>query len=58
MSFCFFNSLSKGKYSYLLIVEAFSNSNGNTSSAVKIFYLPSFPDDKQEILAVSLSKLY
>ena len=57
---CFFNSLLNGKYSNLLIVAAFSNKSfsSKTPSPVKNSYLLTFPDDKAEILAVCLSKLY
>ena len=60
MSNCFFNSLPNGKYSNLFIVAAFSNKScsGKTSFPVKNSYLLTFPDDKAEILAVCLSKLY
>ena len=49
-----------GDYLNLLIVVAFSNSpfSGKTSSSVKNLYLTTFLDDKAEILAVCLSKLY
>ena len=56
MSVCFFNSL--------LTVEAycsaFSNNffSGKTSLPVKNSYLPTFPDEKAEILAFSLFKSY
>ena len=42
------------------IAAAFSNKSfsSNTSLSVKNLYLPPCPDDKAEILAVCLSKLY
>ena len=42
------------------IVAAFSNSHSSakTSLPVKNSYLPTFPDDKAKILAVSWSKPY
>ena len=44
------------------MVAAFSNrsrsSSGKPSSPVKNSYLPTYPDDKSEILAVYLSELY
>ena len=60
MSVCAFNSFSKGEYSTLFIVVAFSSNSfsGKTSLPVKNSYLLTFPDDKAEILAVSLSKSY
>ena len=60
MSVCFFNSLPNSKYSNLLIVAAFSNNSfsSKTSFPVKNLYLPVFPDDKAEILAVYLYKLF
>ena len=58
MSVCFFKSLPNGEYSNLLIVAAFSSSSlsGKIYSHVKNSYLPKFPDDKAEILAVCLTK--
>ena len=55
-----FNSLPNDEYSNLLIVAAFFNSpfSNKTSSLVKNSYLSTFPDDKAEILAVGLSRLY
>ena len=46
--------------SNLFIVAAFSSKyiSGKTSLPVKNSYLLTFPDDKVEILAVSLSKSY
>ena len=60
MSICYFNSLPNGEYSNLFIVAAFYNSpfSFKTPSLVKNSYLPTFPDDKADILAVGLSKLY
>ena len=52
--------LPDGKYSTLLTAAAFSSKSfsDKTSLPVKNSYLPTFPDDKAEILAVCLSKLY
>ena len=58
ISVCFFNSLLNGKYSNLLIVAAFSNRSGKISSSVKSTYLPTFLDDKAEVLAICQAKLY
>ena len=60
MSVCAFNSLPNGEYSNLFVVAAFSSKScsGKTSLPVKNSYLLTFPDDKAEILAVFLSKLY
>ena len=60
MSVCFFNSLPNGKYPYLLILAAFSNKSffDKTSCPVKNSYLPTFTNNKAEILAVCLSRLY
>ena len=60
MSVCFFNLLSNGEYSKILIVAVLSNSpfSGKTSSAVKNSYFPTFPDYKEEISVVSMSKSY
>ena len=57
---CFFNSLPNAEHSNTLIVAAFSKSffSGKISSTVKNSYLLIFPDDKANILAVFLSKLY
>ena len=46
----FFNSLSNGEYSNLLIATAFSDSSFSSAipSPVKNSYLPTFPDDKAE----------
>ena len=59
MSFCFLNSLPNAKYSNLWIKAAFSNKPflGKTSP-IKNSYVPTFPDDKPEILPVCLSKFY
>ena len=60
MSVCFLTFLPNGEYSNLLIVAAFSSKSlsGKTSWPVKNSYLPTFPDDKAEILAFCLSKFY
>ena len=60
MFVCFLNSLSNGEYSNLLIVAAFTNKcfPSKTFLPVKNSSLPTFPDDKAEILAVYLSKSY
>ena len=60
MSVCPFNSLPKGEYSSLYITAAFSSKRflGKASLAVKTSSLLTFPDDKAEILAICLSKLY
>ena len=60
MSVCFFNSLLNDKYSSLLFVAAFSSKyfSSETYLLVKNSYLPTFPYDKAEILAVCLSKQY
>lgn len=60
MSVCFFNSQPNDEYLNLLIVAVFSTSplSGKIYLLVKKSYLPTFPDDKLEILAVCLSKLY
>ena len=54
---CFFNSLTNGKYSNLLIAAALSNKSflDKTSLPVKNSYFLKFPDGKPEILAVYLS---
>ena len=52
MLVCAFNFLPNKEYSDLLIVAAFSNCK--TSLFVKSSYLPTFPDDKAEMLAVCL----
>ena len=58
MSVCAFNSLPKGEYLNLLIVAAFSNKSfsGKTFLLVESSYLPTFTDDKTEVLATYLSK--
>ena len=58
MSVCTFNSSPKEEYSNLFIVAAFSNGSfsGKTSLPARNSYLLTFPDDKAEILAFSLSK--
>ena len=55
-----FSSLPNGEYSNLFIVAAISSKafSGKTSLLVKNSYLLKFPDDRAEILAVRLSKLY
>lgn len=60
MSVCFLNLLPNGEYSKILIVAVFPNSpfSGKTSSPVKNSYLPTFPDYKEEISVVSMSKSY
>ena len=54
MPVCAFNLLASGEYSNLFIIAVFSSK----SLAVTNSYLLTFPDDKAEILAVCLSKLY
>ena len=53
----FFNSVTNGEYLHLLIVGTFSESHfsSKTSSPVTNSNLPTFPDDKAEILVVYLS---
>ena len=60
MSVCFLNSLPNGEFSNLLIVAAFSVNTfpGKTSLPVQNSYIPTFHDDKADILAVCLSNLY
>ena len=60
ISVCFFNSLTNGEFSNLLIVAAFSNKSFSykTSFPVKNSYLLTFVDEKAEILAVCVSKLF
>ena len=55
-----FNLLPNEKNSNILIVAAFSNKSfyDKISFLVKNSYLATFPEDKVEILAVCLSKLY
>ena len=57
---CFFNSFPNGVYSNLLIEVAFSSKSfsGKLSFPVKNSFLLRFPDDKADLLAVCLSKLY
>ena len=57
---CFFISLPNGEYSNLFNAAAFSSKHfsGKISLPVKNSHLLTFPDDKAEILAVCLSKLY
>ena len=56
----FFNSLHNSKYSDHLIVAVFSNKSFSNKRSLLVNnpYLPTFPDDKAEILAVWLPKLY
>ena len=60
MLVCAFNSLLSRDCANPFIVAAFSNSSfsSTTSLLVKNSFLLTFPDDKAEILAVCLSKLY
>ena len=60
MSVYAFNSLPKGVYSNLFIVVAYCSKSfsSKTSLPVKMLYLLTFPDDKEEIVAVCLSKPY
>ena len=60
MSVCAFNSLPNKEYPNLSNVAAFSNKSfsGKTSFPVKNLYLLTFHNDKAELLAVCLSKLY
>ena len=60
MSACAFNSLPKDEYSNLFIVAAFFNKSfsGKSFLPVRNSYFQTFPDNKAEILAVCLSKLY
>ena len=60
MLVCIFKSLPNGGYSNLLILAAFCSKSfsSKTSSSVKNLYLPTFLDNKGEIVAVCLSKLY
>ena len=60
MSVCTFNSLPNGEYLNLFIVAVYSSKffSGKTSLLVKNSYLLKFHDDKVEILANCLSKLY
>ena len=54
MSVRFFNPLPSGEYSNLSLAAAFYNKtfSGKTYLPVTNSYLPTFPDDKVEILAV------
>ena len=58
MLVCAFSSLPNGEYLKIFISEAFATNlyYDKTSSPAKNSYLPVFPDDKAEILAVCLSK--
>ena len=60
MSICYFNSEPNSEYSNLLIAAALSSKSfsDKASLPVKNLYLPTFLDDKSEVLAVCLSKLY
>ena len=60
MSVCAFNALPNDEYSNLFNGAAFSSKSFSrkTSPAVKNSYLLTFPDDKEETLAVCLSKSY
>ena len=60
MSVCTFNSFPNGEYSNLFNVAAFSSLSfsDKTSFLVKNSCLLTFPDDKEEILVVCLSKSY
>ena len=54
MPVCFFNLVTNSEYSYVLIAAAFYNKSlsSKTSLLVKNLSLPTFHDDKAEILAV------
>ena len=58
--YCAFNFFPNGEYSNLFIVAAFSNKSlsGKTFLSVENSYLQTFPDDKTDILAACLPKLY
>ena len=60
MSVCDFNSSSKGKYSICFVVAVFCSKSFSeeTSFPVRNSYLLIFPDNKAEILSVSLSKSF
>ena len=61
MSVCALNSLPKGEYLvfFLILADFLRKSfSGKTSFLVIKSYLLTFPDDKADFLAVSLSKLY
>ena len=60
MPVCVFNFLPNGNYSNLFNSAVFSSRSlsGKASFPVKNSYLLTFPDDKAEVLAVCLSKLY
>ena len=57
---CLFNSLPNGEHSNLMTAAAFSDNSfsGKTSLPLKNSYLLTFPDDRAEILAICLLKLY
>ena len=56
---CFLKSLPNSEHSNFLIVSVFYSKyfSSETSLLVKNSYLPIFPDDKADILAVYLFKL-
>ena len=56
MSVCDFNSLPNVEYSNLFNAAAFSNKSFSDKTSLPVKNL--FPNDKGEILAVCLSKLY
>ena len=60
MSFCVFNPFPNRQYSNHLIFAAFSNFTFSvkTSTFVKILRVPTIPENKAEILAIYLSKLF
>ena len=60
MPVCAFNSLPNGEYYNIFIGATFSftSFSDNFYLPVKNSYLLTFPDDKAEILAIFLSKLY
>ena len=51
MSVSFFNSLRNDEHSGLFIVTTFSNSFFSNKMSSPDSYLPTFPDDKAEIVA-------
>ena len=57
---CFFNSLPNGDYLNLLIVAGLSNKAFSSKAYLSVTnsYLPTFADDKAEVLSVCLSKSY
>ena len=60
MSACAFDSFPNGNFSSLFILAGFSKKyfSGKTSLPVKNSYFLTYLDDKAEILAIYLSKLY